>query len=155
MTDYRSFNLYYYYISYSYMLNSIESLMNKMAKFGVVSRDAVKHFNESLRRLMGINLVRKVFKKGRVYFEFTKEALPLLENYRKELLARLEKLRLVFPRKKVFSTLLSDLRFLDESEPLAGEFRFLGDWQLKEPVVRSQLELAKLKYFDELKSNDG
>jgi hypothetical protein len=97
-------------------------------------------------------MVRKVFHRGKVFYEFTEKALSFLDDYRQGLLARVKTLSEGFPRAKVYSALLGDLRFLDESHPAAEEFRFLGDWQLKERVVPSQLTLAKVKYFDMYKN---
>lgn len=116
-----------------------ENLLRKLTKFGVAHRDEVKHFASLLQGLLKRKLLKKVYKKGKVYYEFTDQALPFLEDYRQGLFSRVKNLNEGFPRRKVYSALLGDLRFLDESDPVAEEFRFLGDWQLKEPVVPSQL----------------
>lgn len=129
-----------------------ENLLRKLTKFGVVHRDEVKHFASHLQGLLKRKLLRKVYRRGKVFYEFTDQALPFLENYRQGLFSRVRNLNEGFPRRKVYSALLGDLRFLDESDPVAEEFRFLGDWQLKEPVVPSQLALAKAKYFGGLKN---
>jgi hypothetical protein len=44
---------------------------------------------------------------------------------------------------------LGDVRFLDEKNPAANKFLFLGDWQLKRPVVPSQLSLSKYRFYHE------
>lgn len=133
-------------------LTEFENLLRKLTKFGVVHRNEVKHFASPLQGLLKKGLVRKVHQRGRVFYEFTDYALPFLEDYRQGLFSLLKNLNEAFPRRKVYSALLGDLRFLDESDPVAEEFRFLGDWQLKEPVVPSQLALAKSKYFGGLQN---
>jgi len=47
----------------------------------------------------------------------------------------------------IFHTLLDDVRFLDERHAVAEQFKFLGDWQLQRPVVPAQLELSKMRYY--------
>lgn len=131
-----------------------ENLLRKLTKFGVVHREEVKHFAPHLQGLVKRKLLRKVYRRGKVYYEFTDQSLPFLEDYRQGLYSRVKNLREGFPRRKVYSALLGDLRFLDESDPVAEDFRFLGDWQLKEPVVPSQLALAKARYFGGLNSRE-
>jgi hypothetical protein len=51
------------------------------------------------------------------------------------------------PHAKLYRALLEDLRFLDEKNPKAEEFRLLGDWHLMRPVVSSQLKLAQMRFY--------
>jgi len=55
--------------------------------------------------------------------------------------------RLLSQKKFSYDALLNELRFLEERNQQMQDFLFLGDWQLQHPVVPSQLELAKLRFY--------
>ena len=122
-------------------------VMPLFAHHGVVHREAVKNSPTALRRLLRSGFVVKAYKKGKVYYELTDKALPLLELQRRKLVEEVEMRRLLEPKSLLYSSLLGDLRFLDERRPEAKDFLFLGDWQLTRPVVPSQLELSKLRFY--------
>jgi hypothetical protein len=127
------------------------NLLNKLVKFGVIHREEVKHSMPQLKRLLNKRYLRKTNRNGKVFYELTEDALAFLDNYRQSLLLELKNLNEVYPRNKVYFSLLNgDLRFLDESAPEAEEFRFLSDWQLSYPVGKSQLALSKARYFENL-----
>lgn len=125
------------------------SLFNKMSHFGVLSRSAVKNDRGGLRYLLKNGVTRKVVRKGRVFYELTEKALPLLDDYRQVLLHKAALLNRLTPQAKLYRALLEDLRFLDEKNPKAEEFRLLGDWHLIRPVVSSQLKLAQMRFYRE------
>jgi hypothetical protein len=120
-----------------------------MSHFGALSRSAVKNDRADLRYLLKNGLVRKVVRKGRVFYELTEKALPLLDEYRQVLLHKASLLNRLTPHAKLYRALLGDLRFLDEKNPRAEEFRLLGDWHLMRPVVSSQLKLSQMRYYSE------
>ena len=122
-------------------------VFEKLGRFGVLPRSAVKNGRLSLRPLLRQKLVRKVHKKGRVFYEITEKGLPLLDSFRELLLRRAVLQNQVTSNAKFYRALLEDLRFLDEHHPMAHEFQFLGDWQLRRPVVPSQLELSKARFY--------
>jgi hypothetical protein len=125
------------------------SFLKKLTKHGVVPFAAVRNYLPELEELKRRELVRKVWNKGRVYYEVTEKALPLLDAFREQLLAEVKKRAFLSPRSKLYSALLGDVRFLDEKNPAANKFLFLGDWQLKRPVVPSQLSLSKYRFYHE------
>src|SRR4029434_4568590 len=132
------------------MLNS--ELRNKLMKFGVVHREEVKHYTPQLQALLKKKYLRKTYRKGKVFYELTEDALGFLENYRQGRLLELKDLNDFYPRHKVYASLVKgDLRSLDETDPQAEEFRFLSDWQFTHPVGKSQLALSKARYFDKQK----
>ncbi len=125
-----------------------ENLLRKLVKYGVAHREELKHYSRPLVGLMKKKWVEKLYRKGKVFYAFTPAALPFLEEYRQRRVSELKTLSQVFPRKKLYATLLGDLRFLDETAPAAENFRFLSDWQLNERVVPSQLTLSKARFFE-------
>ncbi len=125
------------------------NLFNKMSHFGALPRSAVRNDRADLRYLLKNGLARKVVRKGRVFYELTEKALPLLDNYRQVLLHKAALLNRLTPHAKLYRALLEDLRFLDEKNPKAEEFRLLGDWHLVRPVVSSQLKLAQMRFYRE------
>ncbi len=125
------------------------NLLEKFSHFGVLPRAAVKNQEDDLRPLLWCHFVRKVPKKGRVFYELTEKSLPLLEEYRQVLQHKASLLRKLTPHAKFYRALLEDLRFLDETNPRAEEFRFLGDWHLTRPVMASQLKLSQMRYYRE------
>lgn len=120
-----------------------------MSHFGVLPRSAVRNDLGDLRYLLKNGVVRKVVRKGRVFYELTEKALPLLDDYRQVLLHKAALLNRLTPHAKLYRALLEDLRFLDEKNPKAEEFRLLGDWHLMRPVVSSQLKLSQMRFYRE------
>ena len=93
-------------------------------------------------------LVKKVYKKGKVFYELTEAALPLLDGYRKMLLEEAQLNYQLYPRRRSFyNALLEDVRFLDTFKPDAQNFQFLGDWRLHESPLPSQLQLAQWRFY--------
>lgn len=125
------------------------SLFEKFSRFGVLSRVAAKNDRPYLKYLLKNDFVRRVPKKGRVFYELTEKALPLLEEYRQVLLHKASLQSRLTPHAKIYRALLGDLRFLNEKNPGAEEFRLLGDWHLRRPVVSSQLKLSQMRYYRE------
>lgn len=125
------------------------SLFNKMSRWGVLSRAEAKNDLLALRSLLKNNVIRRVVRKGRIFYELTEKAIPLLEERRHVLLHEAALLKHLVPHGKFYRALLEDLRFLDEKHPRAGHFRLLGDWHLLRPVVSSQLTLAQMRYYRE------
>lgn len=125
------------------------SLFKKMSGFGVLPRDSTKNAVANLHYLLKNGFARRVSKKGRVYYELTRKALPLLEEYRQVLLHTAFLQNQLTPHAKFYRALLGDLRFLNENNPRAEEFRLLGDWHLTRPVVSSQLRLSQMRYYRE------
>ena len=132
------------------MKESFLRLVARFARYGVLHREAVKNDLTTLNKLVRNELVQKTYKSGRVFYELTEKALPLLEHQRKKLLEEVQMKALLETRGTFYSSLLNDVRFLDEKKPEAKEFLFLGDWQLVRPVVTPQLELAKLRFYKDL-----
>ncbi|EKD42556.1 MAG: hypothetical protein ACD_73C00107G0001 [uncultured bacterium] len=130
------------------MNNILNSLLAKFSKYGVLHRDVVRQDQTSLKRFLNLGFSQKIYQRGQVFYELTQKALPLLENYRKILLEEASLMALLCPWSKVYTALLDDVRFLDSENPKAQDFLFLGDWQLKRPVVASQLELSKYRYYE-------
>ena len=125
-------------------------LFAKLAKLGVVPREQVKNNLKEATALVRHGLLKKVYRKKRVFYELTEDSLPLLNHFRLKLLAE-AKLRLgLYPRRKNFyQALLEDVRFLDTSKKEAEDFLFLGDWRLNMPPVVSQLKLSQLRLYQE------
>lgn len=131
------------------MNEEIFRLVSHFATYGVLHREGVKNNFPALHQLMKQRFVSKTYKNGRVFYELAPKALPLLEQQRKRLLEGAKLMFLLHPHSSVYSSLTGDVRFLDENRPEARDFLFLGDWQLQRPVVPSQLELAKLRFYTE------
>jgi len=123
------------------------NLFNKFSRFGVLSRSDVKNDRADLRYLLKNGLVRKAVLKGHVFYELTEKALPLLDEVRQVLLHKASLLNRLTPHAKLYRALLEDLRFLDEKNFKAEEFRLLGDWHLMRPVVSSQLKLSQMRFY--------
>lgn len=121
--------------------------MARFARFGVLHRENVKNDRAALDQLLRRGFVRKVYKSGRLFYELTQEALPLLESQRIKLLEDARMRSLVDGCKSAAFAILEDVRFLDEKSPEAQEFLFLSDWQLTRPVVPSQLLLSQLRFY--------
>ncbi len=125
------------------------NLLNKMSRFGVLPREAVKNEMSDLRYLLKNGFARRALKKGRVFYELTEKSLPLLDDCRNVLLHKASLLGRLIPHSRLYRALLEDLRFLDEKNPQTEEYRFLGDWHLRRAVVASQLSLAQMRYYRE------
>lgn len=123
------------------------NLLKKLSRFGVLHRNDLKNDLALLKKFLRRGWAVPVFKKGRVYYQLTEKSLALLEEYRQELWHQAKLGHLLYPNSNAYRALVEDLRFLDEKHPVAREFLFLGDWQLKRPVVPSQLALAQYRYF--------
>lgn len=124
------------------------NLLSKWARYGVLHRDEVKNDREALNRFLHLGYASKVHKRGQVFYELTEKSLELLESYRKTLLEELHMKSLLSPWSKFYSALSGDLRFLNSEHPEAEDFLLLSDWQLKRPLVPSQLELSKYRYYE-------
>lgn len=129
------------------MKYNMSGLFARFCRYGVLHRDDVKNDLPALKRLIREGLVNKVYRQGRVFYELTEKALPMVEIFRKIVLEEAHLRSLLDPRSPFYSALIEDLRFLDEHSPEAESFIFLGDWQIKSPVVPAQLELAKLRFY--------
>ncbi len=129
------------------MKYKLTKLLAEFSRNGVLHREKVKNNLRDLQKLLRAGLVCKVYKRGRVFFELTERALPLLDLQRKKLVEEARMRALVEGRSPFYTSLLEDLRFFDEKKPMARDFLLLGDWQLLRPVVPSQLELAKFRYY--------
>ena len=128
----------------------VTGLMHKFAHFGVLSRGAVKNNLVEVRSLVRHRLLKKTYKKGRVFYELTERSLPVLDSVRVQLLEEAKLRRQLYPRRKsMYQALLEDVRFLDTSKKESQDFLFLGDWRLGyEPVV-PQLKLSQLRFYQE------
>ena len=71
---------------------------------------------------------------------------------RRQLLEEIKLRQLLYPQSRVYRALLEDSRFLDEKNPRAQEFLFLGDWQLRQPAVPSRLKLSQERFYQKLDS---
>lgn len=131
------------------MKASFENMFKRFSRFGVVHREAVKNDRAALKHLMSRGFARKVSRSGRVFYELTEKALPLLECQRRKLLEDARMHAMINKRSAVYRALLDDVRFLDETNPEAQKFIFLGDWQLKKPVVHAQLLLSQLRFYND------
>lgn len=124
-------------------------LLEKFFHLGVLSRDEVRNDLFPLRDLLHKKFIRRVSKKGRVFYELTEKAMSLVEEHRQVLLHKAKLLAQVQPHAKLYRALLGELRLLNEKNLGADDYRLLGDWQLTRPTVPSQLALAKLRYYQE------
>ena len=131
------------------MNESFENILKRFARFGVVHREAVKNDHAALQHLINQGFARKTFRSGRVFYELTEKALPLLECQRKKMLEDARMHANIDERSAVHLALLDDVRFLNEKNPEAQKFILLGDWQLKKPVVYSQLLLSQLRFYSD------
>lgn len=120
----------------------------KLARYGVIPRYSARSYLHEINTLIKTGLVKKIYKKGRVFYVLTENSLPLLEQIRKRLVAEVEMKKIIHPRRfQFYDSLLNDLRFFDHTKGEAQDFIFLGDWRLKEKVNLSQLELSQYRYF--------
>ncbi len=122
-------------------------LIERFARDGVLHREEVKNERAAVARLVTHGWVRKVHRNKKVFYELTEKALPLVEARRKALREEIGILALLHKPPSLFHALLEDARFLDTTHPRADRYKLLGDWQLGKPVVPSQLQLAKLRYY--------
>ena len=124
-----------------------------LARHGVLHRGEFTNCRPSLQRLLKKRYVKKAHLHGKVYYQLTENALPLLDDYRnKQLYSVLIQTKLQ-PRARVYQAMLGDLRFLDEKNAEAQKYMFLGDWQLRRKVTAAQLELAQQRYFEAVSKN--
>lgn len=123
------------------------NIIRRLAQDGVIHRDDVKNDMDVIKRLIYHGLLRKIHRGRKVFYELTELALPVLELWRRALLEEIKILALLHKPPSIFHALLDDTRFLDEGHNIAEQFKFLGDWQVQRPVVPAQLELAKLRYY--------
>lgn len=126
------------------------NIIARFAQKGVLHREKVKNDLNVVNRLLRLGLLRKVHRNRKVFYELTEKSVPLLEARRKAMLEELKILASIHKSPSVFHFLIGDIRFLDEKHKAAKQFRFLGDWQIKRPVVPAQLELAKLRFYKKL-----
>ncbi|MBI2335872.1 MAG: hypothetical protein HYU97_03825 [Deltaproteobacteria bacterium] len=129
-------------------------ILKKIISSGVLPRNAfITHRARNMLKLaLQRKIVRKVYRRGRVFYELTEKSIPLLEVLRRQLLEEIKLRQLLYPQSRVYRALLEDLRFLDEKNPRAQEFLFLGDWQLRQPVVPSRLKLSQERFYQKLDS---
>lgn len=123
------------------------NIIRRLARNGVLHRDEAKNDIEAIERLVYHGLLRKVHRGKKVFYELTELSVPVLELWRKVLLEEVRVLAFLHKPPSIFHVLLDDVRFLDEGHVVAGQFKFLGDWQLQRPVVSAQLELSKMRYY--------
>lgn len=128
-------------------MKNLSKLIARFARFGVLHREAVKNDMEAVERLARKGFVRRILKSGRVFYELTEKSLPLLEHHRRRLGEEAMLLAEIEKGSPFYSALEGDLRFLDEADPRASDFTFLGDWRIFRPTVPAQLELAKLRFY--------
>ena len=119
----------------------------KFGKWGLLAAQEVRNHRPAVHALERAGHVQKVYKKGRVFYEVTKQGLSLLDLYRNQLVNEALFGKILHPRSFFFQALLSDLRFLDINDPRAEKFLFLGDWRLTKKPVFSQLKLAQFRYY--------
>ncbi len=126
---------------------SYNNIMRRFACYGVLHREAVKNDRTALGQLIRRGFAQKAYRSGRLFYELTEKALPLLECQRIKLLEDAQMHLLIEDGSAFFRALFDDVRFLDETSPEAQDFIFLGDWQLRRPVVPSQLLLSQLRFY--------
>ncbi len=128
----------------------ISKILSKSSEFGVVPRSMVKNELVALNRLIRQGLVRKVWKKGYVFYELTSASLPVLDILRCQKLQEAQLRALLYPQRQAFyRALLQDIRFLDITNSEANYFRFLGDWRLHSTPTHSQLALSQLRFYQQ------
>lgn len=115
---------------------------------GVVDAATWRSGTTELRDLLRHGWLVRRRKGRRVFYEWSSAAIPLLDQYRLTYLHQAQAERFLHPRSRQLKALLEDLRFLDTRSDVAKRFRFLGDWQLHEPVTARHLELAKLRFYE-------
>ena len=122
-------------------------ILRQFSKFGVLHRDEVKNYLGEVEKLVAKGLVQKTYRKGKVFYELTPKAIPILELERTAILAEVKMAAQITRPSSVYNRFLEDIRLLNEKDKKAADFIFLSDWQLKDPVVPSQLELSKYRYL--------
>lgn len=126
-------------------------LLQKFAQYGVLSRSDTKNYSKQLTALRNAQLVTKVRKRGRVFYELTAQALSALEACRMQLRNEARLRQWLYPRRRHwYEALLTNPRFLNTRSDEAADFLFLGDWRLAEPTTESQLQLAQFRYYEQL-----
>lgn len=123
------------------------NLLNIIARFGILHRDQVRNDIAAARFFLRRGFLKKAHVHGKVFYQLTPKALPLLEDHRLSLLFTARAGARLFPRARLYRALLGDLRFLPEDHPEAQRFLLLGDWQLTRPVTATRLELAQWRYL--------
>lgn len=131
------------------MIQITYRLISRFSKYGVLHREDVKNDLAAVTKLLRHGWLRKMHRGKKVFYELTEKSLPLLEARRKALREEIGILAALHKPPSIFHALLEDVRFIDDTHKSADQFRFLGDWQLGRHVVPSQLELAKLRYYEE------
>jgi len=131
------------------MNDTFLGLITKFARFGVLHREDVKNNLKSVMWFIHRGYIQKVHRNGRIFYELTAKATPLLEHHRKKLLEEIQMLTLIDKERGQATALVTNVRFFDETKPGADSFLFLGDFLLTRPVVQSQLELSKLRFYRE------
>lgn len=135
------------------MLDKTLNIFERLSQNGVLHRDDIKNDMPVINRLLYHGLVRKITRNKKVFYELTPKSLPILEVRRRALLEDIKILAALHKPPSVFHALLDDVRFLDDEHAVAEQFKFLGDWQIQRPVVPSQLELAKIRYYQRMKGS--
>lgn len=132
------------------MTNDSLNLFSRFGAWGVLHRDQTKNERKALGRFLRKGYVTKVYRKKKVFYQLTEKALPLLEWYRQQLVCR-ARLEQAFKGRtsRLYSALLGDLRFMDESTKEAAFYRFLGDWQLLRPVNKYGLSLSQERFYED------
>lgn len=131
------------------MKNDKSRVLAKLARFGVLHREALKNERVAVEQLMRRGILTKTYRQGKVFYELTEQALPLLEHVRRQLLEEVKMRAELDPKVHLYPALVENVRFVDETTPEAEEFLLLGDWHLTRPLVPSQLELAKLRFYQD------
>jgi hypothetical protein len=134
-------------------MNEILNIIKRFSRDGALHREAVKNNVETIKKLLIHGFIKKVYLYKKVFYELTEKSLPLLELQRKVLLEEIKIAATLYKSPSIFHALLEDVRFLDENHEIAQQCKFLGDWQIKRPVVPSQLTLAKLRYYQKTKGD--
>jgi len=123
-------------------------LLEKLVKNGVATPTDLKNVRSELRKLVRRGWVDKKIRSGKVYYELTGRSVPFLNNYRRMLLHEVQMEAQMVPQNQQIKALLGDLRFLDPHSKTAKKYKFLGDWQLRHPVLPNHLKLAHLQYYE-------
>ena len=121
--------------------------LRQFSRFGILHRDDVKNYLGEVEKLITKGFVQKTYRKGKVFYELTPRAIPILELERTSLLAEVKMFAQLTKSSSIYNRFLEDIRLLNEKDKKAADFIFLNDWQLKDPVVPAQLELSKFRYL--------
>lgn len=129
----------------------ITNTFKKLSRLGVLPRADLKNELFMVNTLIRTGFVKKVHKKGFVFYELTEKSLDPLDDVRLSLLAEARLRSELAPRQRdIYRALLGDIRFLDTSIKEARDFCFLGDWRLARKPVRSQLLLAQFRFYNRM-----